>query len=299
MKKAGVAVVGYGNIGRCAMESLEHAPDMECVGVVRRSGSAEGISGLSAYRVVTDIGELEGVDVALLCVPSRMVRGTALKCLSRGINTVDCFDIHADVVALRAELAAVAKASGAVGVMAAGGDPGSDSVVRTLFKALAPGGVTYTNFGPGRSMGHTVAARAVKGVKDALSITMPLGNGVHGRLVNVELEDGAVFAEVEEAIKSDPYFASDRTEVREVECVAALNTLEHGVNMVRDGISGCTAGQKFQFDMKINNPALTAQVMVAAARASLLREPGCYTLIEIPPLDLLPGNREALIGELV
>ena len=30
--------------------------------------------------------------------------------------------------------------------------------VRTMLEAIAPKGITYTNFGPGMSMGHTVAA---------------------------------------------------------------------------------------------------------------------------------------------
>ena len=69
--------------------------------------------------------------------------------------------------------------------MAAGWDPGTDSVVRTLLEAMAPKGHTYTNFGPGMSMGHTVAVKAIPGVKDALSMTIPLGTGIHRRMVYV------------------------------------------------------------------------------------------------------------------
>ena len=29
------------------------------------------------------------------------------------------------------------------------------------------------------------------------------------------------------------------------------------------------------------------------------QQPGCYTMIELPVIDLLPGDREALIGHLV
>jgi diaminopimelate dehydrogenase len=59
----------------------------------------------------------------------------------------------------------------------------------------------------------------------------------------------------------------------------------HGVLMERVGTSGETANQQFKWEMRINNPALTAQVMVAAARASLKQEPGAYTLLEIPLID--------------
>ena len=51
--------------------------------------------------------------------------------------------------------------------------------------------------------------------------------------------------------------------------------------------------------MKINNPALTAQVLINVARASMRQRPGAYTMIEIPVIDYLPGDREAHIAHLV
>ncbi len=181
MEKIRVAIVGYGNIGRFTLEAVEAAADMECAGVVRRSGNAEGIPELAPYKVVSDIRELGKVDVAVLAVPSRKVEETAVKYLGLGISTVDSFDIHTSIRALRSHLDEVAKASGAVSVISAGWDPGSDSVVRALMQGLAPKGVSYTNFGPGRSMGHSVAVKAIAGVKDALSVTIPIGTGLRRR----------------------------------------------------------------------------------------------------------------------
>ena len=40
-------------------------------------------------------------------------------------------------------------------------------------------------------------------------------------------------------------------------------------------------------------------MLVSAARASLLQQPGAYTLIEIPIVDFLPGNKEEWIEKLV
>lgn len=299
MDKIKVAVVGYGNIGRCALQAVEASGDMECVGVVRRSGSAEGIPELSRYRVVREIADLGEVDVALVASPSREVERTLSGILPLGINTVDSFDIHKEIPGLRARMSELARAHGAVSVISAGWDPGSDSVVRALMLALAPGGVTYTNFGPGRSMGHSVAVKAIEGVRDALSLTIPEGTGIHRRMVYVELEDGADLSRVSALVKADPYFASDVTYVEQVESVAALNDVGHGVNMVRKGVSGRTHNQLLEFNMKINNPALTGQVMVAAARASMKQKPGCYTMIEIPVVDLLEGDRESLVKALV
>jgi diaminopimelate dehydrogenase len=301
MSKIRIAVVGYGNIGKHAVEAIQESPDMQLAGIVRRHNSvASMVSGLAGIPVVSDIKELEKTDVALLCGPTRTVPETAEQYIAQGINTVDSFDIHGEALwALRRQLDRAGKKHGTVSVISAGWDPGSDSVVRTLMEAMAPKGITYTNFGPGMSMGHTVAAKSKEGVKNALSMTIPAGTGVHRRMVYVELDDNADFSNVEKAIKTDAYFAKDQTVVTQVESVDALLDMGHGVLMERKGVSGVTQNQMFEFRIKINNPALTAQIMVACARATLRQQPGAYTMPEIPVMDLLHGDREALIKKLV
>lgn len=298
MTKIRAAVVGYGNIGRFSIEALEAAPDFEIAGVVRRN-VAEIPAELAPYKVVTDIRELGHMDVAILATPTREVEKYALEYLAMGINTVDSFDIHTSIIGLRRSLDAAAKKAGRVAVISAGWDPGSDSIVRTLLEAAAPKGLTYTNFGPGMSMGHTVCVKSKAGVKNALSMTMPKGDGMHRRMVYVELEDGARLEDVAKAVKEDPYFASDETHVMAVESVDAVKDMGHGVHMVRKGVSGKTQNQRFEFNMSINNPALTAQLLVGVARASMRLTPGAYTMVEIPVIDLLPGEREDQIAHLV
>ena len=282
-----VAILGYGNIGRAAEQAIQAAPDMELAGIYHHNDNLDSIA----------------ADAVLLCTPTREVESFARKLLEKGICTVDSFDIHNQIYPLRQSLMPVAQSHKAVSVISAGWDPGSDSVVRALLLALAPQGITYTNFGPGRSMGHTVAAKAIPGIKDALSMTIPLGTGVHRRMVYVELEEGAEKATVETLLKADEYFAHDETHMVVVESVAALNNVAHGVNLQRHGMSGETHNQRFEFNMQINNPALTAQVMVSCARAAVrLQEKeqyGAYTMIELPPIALLPGDEEQLIRQLV
>ena len=299
MKKIRAAVVGYGNIGKSVVEALHAAPDFEIAGIIRRNGAENKPVELASYEVVKDITELKDVDVAIVASPTRQVEVQAKKILAMGINTVDSFDIHTQITSLRRSLGETAKANNSVAIISAGWDPGSDSVVRTLLEAIAPKGITYTNFGPGRSMGHSVAVRAIEGVKDALSMTIPTGTGIHRRMVYVELEEGVDFKTVEAAIKADPYFVNDETHVKQVPCVDDLNDVGHGVNLVRKGVSGTTHNQMFEFNMRINNPALTAQVMVCCARATMRQQPGCYTMIEVPVIDLLHGDREELIAHLV
>lgn len=299
MKKIRAAIVGYGNIGKFTVEAVEAAEDFELVGIVRRQGTENKPAELAPYKVVQDIKELEDVDVAILATPSRSCKEYAEKILPLGINTVDSFDIHTDIVDYRSALMPLCKEHHAVSIISAGWDPGSDSVVRTLMQSLAPKGLSYTNFGPGMSMGHSVCARSKKGVKNALSMTIPLGEGIHRRMVYVELEEGATLDEVTKEIKADPYFAHDETHVMAVDSVDAVKDMGHGVHLVRKGVSGKTQNQRMEFTMSINNPALTAQVLVNVARASMHQQPGCYTMVEIPVIDLLAGKREDLIKALV
>ena len=298
------AVMGLGNIGRYAIEALEIQPDFTCVGVIRRKESlgkdAHDLRGVPEYASLADLEAVSGKpDVVLLCAPSRKIPEVAGDLLGKGYNTVDSFDIHTGIVDLRRTLDATAKEHKAVSIISAGWDPGSDSIVRTMLEAIAPKGITYTNFGPGMSMGHTVAVKAIDGVKAALSMTIPTGTGIHRRMVYIELKDGYKFEEVAAAIKADPYFVNDETHVKLVPSVDALLDMGHGVNLTRKGVSGKTQNQLFEFNMRINNPALTAQVLVCVARASMKQQPGCYTMVEVPVIDLLPGDREEWIGHLV
>jgi len=287
MERCKVAIIGYGNIGRAAEEAVNAAEDMQLAGIWHHDDCMDCID----------------ADVALICTPTREVQKFATVLAARGICTVDSLDIHGQIWQLRSAMDAVCQANRSVSIISAGWDPGSDSMVRALLQALAPKGLTYTNFGPGRSMGHTVAAKAIQGVKNALSMTIPLGTGIHRRMVYIELEDGAKFHEVEAAIRADDYFAHDETHVIAVDSIDALNNVAHGVNLLRNGVSGTTHNQRFEFNMSINNPALTGQVMVSCARAAVrLKQRGQFgakTMIELAPIDLLPGSTEQLVKALV
>ena len=230
-----IAIVGYGNIGKYALQAIEAAPDMEVAGIVRRPTSLNQPvpKELANIPIVGSIKELEKVDAAILAVPTRSVSEYAKEILSLGINTIDSFDIHGQIVSLRQELNEVAQQHNAVAIISAGWDPGTDSMIRGILEFMAPQGLTYTNFGPGMSMGHTVAVKSKAGVKDALSITIPIGTGLHRRMVYVELEEGADFEEVKQSILEDPYFAHDESHVFEVASVKPLIDMGHGVVIER------------------------------------------------------------------
>ncbi len=301
MNKVKVAVISYGNIGKYAVEALLETQDMELVGVVRRAESVGTTPAeLVNVKVVSNVEELGQVDVAILCSPTRSIPEVAKSLVEKGICTVDSFDIHGQALwDLRQMLDVEGKKHNTASIISAGWDPGSDSIIRTLLMAMAPKGITHTNFGPGMSMGHTVAAKSKNGVKKALSMTIPTGNSIHRRMVYVELEQGANFADVETAIKTDDYFKKDETLVKQVDDLDALLDMGHATHIERKGVSGRTQNQMFEFRMRINNPALTAQVLVSCARAVVKQRPGCYTMPEVAPMDMLPGDREALVKNLV
>lgn len=295
------AIIGMGNVGKSICEAVKAAPDMELRCVCARSEKADIPSELKNIRVKDhkDIQAHGEIDVALIGASSRACPDIAEELLEMGVCAVDSYDIHPDIWELKCRLDAAAKRNGKTSIISAGWDPGSDSVIRALMAAMAPRGLSYTNFGPGMSMGHSVAAKAVTGVKDALSMTIPSGAGVHRRMVYVQLEKGASVEEVTKKIKDDPYFSHDETYVTEVDDVTKYMDVGHGVNIFRKGAAGSAHNQILEYSHKINGPALTGQIMVSAARAAVKQIPGCYTLIEIPVIDMLPGEKEDLIKNLV
>ena len=106
MKKVRAAIVGYGNIGQYVLEALQAAPDFEIAGVVRRAGAENRPAELSEYPVVKNIKELEGVDVAILCTPTRSVETYAKEILALGllfivINVTNGRTLHAKIISMR------------------------------------------------------------------------------------------------------------------------------------------------------------------------------------------------------
>jgi diaminopimelate dehydrogenase len=297
-EKIKVAVIGYGNVGKSAIQAIKEEPDMELVGIVEQK-ELTNCRTVEDIRCVKKITELEKVDVAIVSVPSRLVPAVVIETISAGINTVDSFDIHTEILDVQKKLDPICKANGKASIVAAGWDPGIDSIIRGLFLTMAPKGITHTNYGPGMSMGHTCAVKAIKGVKDALSITVPLGMGIHKRMVYVELNGEMSIEAVEKAVKNDPYFIKDETIVVEVKDIDRLINVSHGVMMERSGVSGITHNQVFKYECRINNPALTSQVMVSSARAVTRQKPGCYTMIDIPVIDFLSEEKDSLIRSLV
>jgi len=297
-----VAVVGCGHIGAPAVRAVQLAADMVLTGVVDLDCRLADV-----HRMYPDIpiaSELDALpekpDAAVLAVPTRAVEQVASAVLAQGICTVDCFDMHGDpFIHLRSTLDPIARQHNTTAILCSGVDPGVSTMVRALFEIWTPTGLTYVRYGPGMSMGHTVAAKSYPGVRDALSITRPGDPGCHKRELYLELEDGADFESVKSQVMQDPYFAHDDVRVFQVDDVTPLVDTGHRIEVFRKGGSSGIDNQLLEFQTTFNNPASTAQIMVASARAAVRMPPGAYTMLEVPLLTFLPGPVEPLVKRLV
>ncbi len=297
-----VAVMGCGHIGEMAVRGIELAADMRLAGVIDLPEHVDEIQcRMGDIPVAASVDELPvKPDVVILAVPTRSVEKVAPPLLAAGIHTVDCFDLHGEpFLRLKNTLDPAARQAGTAAIMGGGVDPGVSTMIRALFEMWAPTGLTYVTYGPGMSMGHSVAARSYAGVKDALSITRPGDPGCHKRDLYLELEPGADFEAVKNAILKDPYFIKDDVRVFQVPDVTPLVDTGHAIQVFRKGGACGIDNQLLRFETTFHNPASTAQVLVSCARAATRLSPGAHTMLEVPLGYFLPASLDELSQRLV
>jgi len=284
--KRRLAIIGLGRVGKACAEAIAACEDLAAAGIVRRPESL-GLplpQALLGVPVAPHASELGGLDAALICLPRPLVLEAATDLLQHRIPIVEAATVPSagyrsyqrqiDQVALRHKVAAV---------VGAGWEPGMLSLFRGLFATLCPKGHTATRDRPGVSLHHTLAARQVSGVKDALCAELRAGSGEIQRYVYLELEHGAALPRVQQMIENDPLFLDEETLVLPVDSIAALEDEGHGVVLERWGTSAAKAHQRFLLEGRFDRVAVTAQVMVAAARALPTLAPGAHVLADLPP----------------
>lgn len=285
MKPLRLAVIGLGRLGRACAEVILDADDLALAGVVRRpvSLALPLPNSLPNVTAVSHFTELDGVDAAIVCVPTEHALEAIVKLLQHRVPIVECATVHGDAFRTRkADIERMAKRHRVAAVLGAGWDPGALSLFRALFALLTPKGHTEITDRPGHSLHHGLAVKAMPGVKDALCAEFPAGNGKIQRYVYVELREGADFEQVSQAIRSDPLFLDEESLVFPVESVALLEDAGRGVVMERRGESGRTGHQFLMLEARFDITALTSEIMVATARALPRLRPGAYSLLDVP-----------------
>ncbi len=287
------AVIGVGRVGQACAGLISLSHDLTVEAFVRRpSSGADGLpEHLRHIPLVTHVSQVKEVDGAMICVPTNAVMEAASQILQHGIPVVDCAILHGE--SFHAHKAAIHKLAlhhHTPAIVGAGWDPGALSVFRSWLALLTPGGMTGTTHRPGITLRHTVMAKSVVGVKDALCTEVRATDGRVQRYVYIELEKGANAEVVAQAIRADPLFLGEETQIFPMESLASLEQEGRGVVLDRRSSPQRLGRQHFMLEGRFDEAVVTAEVMLAAARALPDLDPGAYSLVDLP-LSALWGER--------
>ena len=324
-----IGIYGYGNLGRGVEAAINQNDDMELVAVFTRRNPDELVIKNQTAKVcnVKDMADWKDkIDVMILCGGSATDLPEQTPECAKYFNVIDSFDTHARIPEHFANVDASAKASGHIGIISVGWDPGMFSLNRLYGNALLPEGNDYTFWGKGVSQGHSDAIRRIAGVKDAKQYTIPVESALeavrngenpalttrqkHTRECFVVAEEGADLARIEEEIKTMPnYFADYDTTVHfisEEEMKRDHSGLPHGGCVIRTGVTGMDNEHKhvIEYNLKLDsNPEFTGSVIVAYARAAYRMSKegmsGCKTVFDIAPAYLSSRSAEDLRAHLL
>ncbi len=324
-----IGILGYGNLGRGVECAIKQNQDMELVAVFTRRDPAT-VSILTKSAAICHVDSVEEwkdkIDVMILCGGSATDLPMQTPDMAKMFNVVDSFDTHAKIPEHFANVDAAAKASGKLGIISVGWDPGMFSLNRMYANAILPNGKDYTFWGKGVSQGHSDAIRRIEGVKNAKQYTIPVDAALeavrggenpelttrqkHTRECFVVLEDGADADKVREEICTMPnYFADYDTTVHfisEEELMKNHSGIPHGGFVIRSGKTGWNEENNhiIEYSLKLDsNPEFTSSVIVAYARAAHRMaeegQSGCKTVFDVAPVYLSAKSGEELRKELL
>ncbi len=322
--KIRIGILGYGNLGRGIECAIKQNDDLELAAVfTRRNPSTVKIltDGVPVYHIDKAIEMKDKIDVMILCGGSATDLPVQTPEYVKYFNVIDSFDTHAKIPEHFANVDAQAKASGHIGIISVGWDPGMFSLNRLYANAILSEGNDYTFWGKGVSQGHSDAIRRIEGVKDARQYTVPVDEAVasvrngenpelttrqkHTRECYVVVEDGADKARIENEIKTMPnYFADYDTTVyfiSEEELKANHSGIPHGGMVIRSGKTGWNSENShiIEYSLKLDsNPEFTASVLAAYARAAYKMnkegQSGCKTVFDVAPAYISSQSNEEL-----
>lgn len=319
-----IGILGYGNLGRGVECAIKQNPDMELKAVFTRRDPATVkvlTEGVPVYAIEDAKKQKDEIDVMILCGGSATDLPVQTPEFVKMFNVVNSFDTHAKIPEHFAAVDEAAKASGKIGMISIGWDPGMFSLNRLYANAILPNGRDYTFWGKGVSQGHSDAIRRIEGVKDAKQYTIPKEEALnavragenpdlttrekHLRECFVVAEEGADKAQIEERIKTMPnYFADYDTIVHfisEEELKRDHSGIPHGGFVIRSGKTGWENENSHLIEYSLNldsNPEFTSAVLVAYARAAYRMskegQSGCKTAFDVAPAYLAVQSPEEL-----
>ena len=311
-----IGIYGYGNLGRGVEAAINQNDDMELVVVFTRRNPDELVIKNQTAKVcnVKDMVDWKDkIDVMILCGGSATDLPEQTPECAKYFNVIDSFDTHARIPEHFANVDASAKASGHIGIISVGWDPGMFSLNRVYANAILTNGKDYTFWGKGVSQGHSDAIRRIEGVADARQYTIPVPEALekvrngetpelttrekHTRECFVVAKEGADLSGIEKEIKEMPnYFADYDTTVHFIsqeELDRDHKGIPHGGFVIRSGSTGWNDENRhiIEYSLKLDsNPEFTASVLTAYARAAYRMnkegQKGCKTVFDVAPAYL-------------
>ncbi len=326
--KIRIGIAGYGNLGRGVECAVRQNPDMELYGIFTRRNPAEvkTLTGAKTFSLDDILSHKESIDVLVICGGSATDLPVQTPELVQNFNVVDSFDTHAKIPEHFANVDCAAKASGKIGMISVGWDPGLFSLNRLYAEAVLPEGKDYTFWGKGVSQGHSDAIRRIEGVLDARQYTIPVDEALaavrsgenpelsvrqkHTRECFVVAEEDADLVRIENEIKTMPnYFADYDTTVHFIskeELQKDHSGIPHGGFVIRCGKTGLNKENThiIEYSLKLDsNPEFTSSVLVAYARAAYRMnqegQAGCKTVFDVAPAYLSMQSPEELRSHLL
>lgn len=321
-----IAIVGYGNLGRGVEAALSQATDMNLVGIFTRRDPELINTEAPCFHYSKLQTMKDQIDVAILCGGSATDLPEITPTLAADFNLVDSFDTHANIPQHLEAVDKAAAAAGKTAIISTGWDPGLFSLARLYANAALPEGADYTFWGRGISQGHSDAIRRINGVADARQYTVPIQEAMdkvragetptlttgekHIRECYVVAEECADLERIAWEIKTMPnYFKDYETSVTFItaeELAQDHNGMPHGGSVIRSGKTGLNGEYNNTIEFKLDlesNPFFTGSVLVAFARAAARMNQagnfGAKTVFDVPPILLLPDEREAAIAHLL
>jgi len=311
-----IGILGYGNLGKGVEAAVKQNEDMELAAVfTRRDPKSLKIltEGVGVYNINEAVNMKDKIDVLILCGGSATDLPKQTPQFAQYFNVVDSYDTHAKIPQHFAQVDESAKASGKVGIISVGWDPGMFSLNRVYAQAALSCGSTYTFWGKGVSQGHSDAIRRIEGVLDAKQYTIPVEEALkavrdginpdlttrekHTRECFVVVDESADKAKIEKEIKEMPNYFSDYDTtvnfISQEELASEHAGIPHGGFVIRSGRTGLAEDNNhiIEYSLKLDsNPEFTASVIVAYARAAYRLnkqgESGCKTVFDVAPTNL-------------
>jgi diaminopimelate dehydrogenase len=235
------AVIGLGKLGAACGQAILQAEDLRLAGYVLRPERVDDSSpsAFAGVPTATGIEALGAIDAALVCLPRYRTTDAVHDLLQCGVPLVECA-IRWDQAAadLQLKLHRLAVRHHVRASVGAGWVPGAVELFQALFAMLIPKGYTEATERPGRGLHHTLTAKAVDGLRNALCTELRSVEGNRQRYVYVEFAPDADPDRVSVAIRAEPLFLDEETLVFPVESVAALEEQGAGIVLQRRGSAG-------------------------------------------------------------